>query len=309
MKTVILVDSKNLAYRSNFAHSTLRTKDGKPSGMLYGFLKEMLRLHKELPDAPMIFCWDGRGKTWRHRVCPYYKANRTPMPGVKEMMGQIDILVALLKEMEFHSPMIDGVEADDLLGMLATGLQENYQVRIYSTDRDMYQLISPRVTVYSRRKNTSGKFEADIIDKKAAESWLGAPLEAIREIRAMRGDGADNLKGLPGIGPVKAVKLWNEGFRLMEKGILHLGTWGINQEDWIKARQEYELATIITNPGANIWNEKQKGELNTIIPRIIEKPERENRTSDKIRAALYRVVGEYELEEVFKERDKFREMP
>ena len=87
-KVVILVDGKNVAYRMHYSHLALQTKEGFPTGMLHGFLYNLLRLHRAEPEARFIFCWDGAPPTWRHILQKQYKANRKVNPEQPRMLKQ-----------------------------------------------------------------------------------------------------------------------------------------------------------------------------------------------------------------------------
>src|SRR5580765_1580004 len=140
MSEVILIDGKMVAYRAHFSHMALKNADGEPTGLLHGFFYELLSINKKMPEARMIICWDGKGKTWRHTTYPKYKAQRPYNPEWKRMNAQIVELLPILKKLGFHVYEVDGVEADDIIGILATQLN-GHDIRIYSGDRDMYQLV------------------------------------------------------------------------------------------------------------------------------------------------------------------------
>lgn len=308
-KLVVLVDGKNLAYRCHFAHKQLSTREGEPTGMLHGFLSELLRLHKVEPKARVVIAWDGQGPTWRHELRKEYKANRPVNPEYEKMKKQSEVLVPLLKRLRFWVPVVDGVEADDVIGILATKLARgNWEVRIYSSDKDMYQLLAnqPGITVWK-------DWQEKPWTREDVEKQMGVPPEELLELRAMAGDPTDNLKGLKGIGPKKAAELLKAGVRpskqlqqLLPQAQQVVREWGA---EWGRVQEEYRMQTIITNPKHEVWTQKQRLELEMLVNEIGKEPGRLVRYSEKMEEAFYLFLGKYELVEVQKERTTFWRMP
>ena len=218
----------------------------------------MLRMAKKLPESPQIFCWDGKSPTWRHKLRKDYKGQRPYNPEFERMAAQIDVLLPLLEKLAFNVVKVDGVEADDVIGILASKFSATgRKVRICSNDKDMYQLVNDKVTIWARQRQKGGGWEETLVDLKFVKNWLGASPEAIIDIRAMAGDGADNLKGLPGIGPVKAVKLYQEGVRPSNSKTQKLLPIDL-QAHWPRVLEEYKMARIITSTDADVWTEDQR---------------------------------------------------
>src|SRR6185312_986152 len=126
----------------------LRASNGFPTGVIYGVLAGMMRLHRIFPDAAFVFCWDGKDtdKSWRHKLAKTYKANRKrtgePPQEVKDVYMQIPSLRILLSHMGFLQLEIDTLEADDLIGIVARSLKKKVKrVLIYSSDKDFIQLM------------------------------------------------------------------------------------------------------------------------------------------------------------------------
>jgi DNA polymerase-1 len=265
-------------------------------------------MHKKSPGSPMIFCWDGKSPTWRHKLRPSYKGQRPYNPEFEKMAEQIDVLLPMLEELNFYVVKIDGVEADDIIGILAKRFsQEGRKVRICSNDKDMYQLVSEKVMIWSRQRQRDGSWQEQLIDLMYVKNWLQASPSAIIDIRAMAGDGADNLKGLPGIGPVKAVKLYQEGVRPSIPKTKNLLPMDL-QAHWPRVLEEYKMARIITDVDAEVWTDVQKEKLHQTIDQIVAHPERELKVTDQMKEKFYLFIGKYELEDIFKDRSKFWEM-
>jgi DNA polymerase I len=299
MKEIILIDGKMLAYRAHYAHLALKNEDGEATGLLHGFLYELLSINKKLPEAPMIICWDGAGKTWRHALYPKYKANRVENPEWQTMREQIAVLLPMLKTLGFHVFQIYGVEADDLIGILSCDLNFE-QIRIYSGDRDMYQLVRDGVCVWP-------KFDKPIIRTKDVEKWLGAPMEALVEIKAMAGDPTDNLKGLPGVGFVTARKLWKEGLRLHD--VSNGKHWAKYSVHWRRLKVEYQLAQIICSTDDEVWTEVQREDLKKMVLRADTSPHRKQQYAMEHRDEFYKFLGHYGLKQLFSERQRILSLP
>ncbi len=137
MKQVVLIDGKWLAYKMHFSHLNLKF-NGMPTGMLYGFLGDLLRINKKLPEARIIVCWDGEKKTWRHKAYPAYKANRSFNPEFERMQKGTGLVIPFLRLLGLWVLQIDDVEADDMIGMVASIFsKQKDEVRIYSKDREV----------------------------------------------------------------------------------------------------------------------------------------------------------------------------
>jgi len=294
---IILVDGKWMAYRAHYAHMQLKTSGGRPSGLVFGFLKELLAINKRKPACPIIICWDGNGETWRHRAYPAYKANRTENPDWKIMKAQIDELLPTLQVgLGMHVARVDGVEADDIIGILAHHLKVTHNVVVYSADRDMYQLVGDSVKVWQ-------KLEDRLWGQKDVQAWLGAPISAFVEIKAMAGDPADNLKGLPGIGFKKALKLYSSGFGMY--GAANIALWDKYAKDLPRLKQELRLVRIVTDCDSKAWNATQRTKLKQLVERIKSRPTR----SDGSVKFFYRFLGRYECDHLFEVRDRFWKIP
>jgi 5'-3' exonuclease-like protein len=299
---IVMVDSKNLAYRMNWAFQSLKTRNGFPTSVLFGFWKEIFRIHKLIPEASFVFCWDGQGKSWRHRMYNGYKQGRydSPMAGEARVhvMESEEILRPLFQHLGFWTPRIDGVEADDLIGILAKALGKKNQVRIYSSDKDMFQLVDRNITAWT------GWDQKPLTEIGVEKVW-GVPPKHVTEIRAMAGDSSDNLKGLPGIGPKKALKLWAAGIR---PSSLELPVeWGnaplLFKDHWPRVHKEFQMATIITDPQSTRWSEDQRSKLTLLVDLICQcQGRRRPREEKQIEKSWYDFLAQFELNEIFVER-------
>jgi DNA polymerase I len=298
MKQIVLIDGKWCAYRHHFAHKNLRSH-GKPTGMFYGFLTELLKINKKLPQARIVICWDGEKRTWRHKAYSAYKANRAFNPEYEKMQWQTHQLIPILRSLGLWVLQIDEVEADDMIGMTANLLaRHGHEVRIFSKDRDLFQLLDSNVWAWQ-------DLDLAPLKIKDVERWLGAPMSAFLEIRAMAGDPGDGLKGLPGVGLKTAVKLWNKMFDPKSR----IEVLDKYKEHWSRIEKEKRMARIITNPRSKVWSDETCMILVELLKKVATRPERDGEWGERHRREIYQFLGQYELKELLAERQKLFRLP
>jgi DNA polymerase I len=303
VKQTVIIDGKWLGYKMHFSHLSLKTSEGKPTGMLHGFLLELLRLNRKLPQARIIICWDGKGKTWRHRIFPAYKQNRQYNPERERMIESSEVLLPLLRRLGFHVLREDGVEADDMIGMASKALSyDGWKVLIYAKDRDFYQLIRcDDIMVWHDLKEKP-------LDENAIKNMWGVVPGCVTDIRAMAGDMGDNLRGLPGVGLVTAIKYW-------KRGLMPDGMEGPKEliekykEHWPRIRKELRCAEIVTLPDSEWWLPVQRERLKQLMWNVVENPGRDKILAEKNRREVYKTLVGYELEQLLAERNKFFTIP
>lgn len=209
MKTnepLILVDGSSYLYRAFHAMPSLTNSKGQNTGAVYGVINMLRRLLRDYPGAPVVMIFDAKGKTFRDDMYPEYKANRPPMPD--ELREQIAPLHAIVEAMGLPMLIIDGVEADDVIGTLAHQSTELGMNCIISTgDKDMAQLVNKHVTLMNTMDNST-------LDPQGVIDKFGVPPERIIDYLTLMGDSVDNIPGVPKVGPKTAVK-W-----LMQYGTL-----------------------------------------------------------------------------------------
>ncbi|SNR90320.1 DNA polymerase I [Methylobacillus rhizosphaerae] len=198
MKTLLLVDGSSYLYRAFHALPDLRNKAGEPTGALYGVLNMLRRLHKDYPADYSACVFDAKGKTFRDDIYPEYKANRPAMP--EDLSQQISPLHEAIKAMGWPLLMIDGVEADDVIGCLAKHAEsQGMQVVISTGDKDMAQLVTPNVKLVNTMTN-------EVLDEAGVEAKFGIPPSLIVDYLTLIGDNVDNVPGVEKVGPKTAVK-------------------------------------------------------------------------------------------------------
>ncbi|MDI3431929.1 DNA polymerase I [Aeromonas sp. V90_14] len=198
---LILVDGSSYLYRAFFAsqQADLRTSTGLPSGAVRVMANMMRSLRKQYPDCHVAVVFDAKGKTFRDDIYPEYKANRASMPD--DLRSQVAPIHQMIKAMGFPFLMVEGVEADDVIGTLARQATEKQLPVLISTgDKDMAQLVSDHVTLIDTMKDVKTDREG-VIDK------FGVPPELIIDYLALMGDKVDNIPGMTGVGEKTALAL------------------------------------------------------------------------------------------------------
>jgi len=207
MPTLLLIDGHSQAYRAFFGMKTpLTTREGEPTGAVYGFARKLLSVFKEYQPDHVAVAFD-LGDTWRHSEFTAYKATRDSMPD--EMRTQMTRIDQLLRA--FMIPIITypNYEADDVLGTLSRqAAEQNFDVLVMTGDRDMFQLVDERVKILY----TSGgpnPITSVYGLAEVQERYELTPAQFI-DLKALTGDTSDNIPGVPGVGEKTASKFLKE---------------------------------------------------------------------------------------------------
>jgi DNA polymerase-1 len=247
-----LVDGSSYLYRAFFAsqQADLRTSTGLPSGAVRVMANMMRSLRKQYPDCHVAVVFDAKGKTFRDDIYPEYKATRASMPD--DLRSQVAPIHQMIKAMGFPFLMVEGVEADDVIGTLARQATEKQLPVLISTgDKDMAQLVSDHVTLIDTMKDVK-------TDREGVIEKFGVPPELIIDYLALMGDKVDNIPGMAGVGEKTAQALL-QGIGSIDQiaanldKVAALGFRGSKtfadkfreQEDQV--RLSYQLATIKTD--------------------------------------------------------------
>ena len=199
----ILVDGSSYLYRAFHAMPNLTNSAGDYTGAVYGVINMLRKLLKDYDPEYMAVVFDAKGKTFRDDIYKEYKANRPPMP--PELSKQIDPLHQLVKAMGIPILVIEGVEADDVIGTLAKEATEEKMDTLISTgDKDMAQLVNEHITLMDTMKNA-------FLDREGVIEKFGLPPERIVDYLALMGDKSDNIPGVANVGPKTAAK-WLEQY-------------------------------------------------------------------------------------------------
>ncbi|OIQ91931.1 DNA polymerase I [mine drainage metagenome] len=208
MKTLLLVDGSSYLYRAFHAMPDLRNRQNEPTGAIQGVLNMLRRLHKDYPSDYSACVFDAKGKTFRDDIYAEYKANRAAMPD--DLRPQIEPLHEAIKAMGWPLLMIEGVEADDVIGALAKQAErEGVRVIISTGDKDISQLVNEHITVINTMRDAFRKVD-DVLDIAGVENKFGVPPSLMVDYLVLVGDTSDNVPGVEKVGPKTAVKWLKE---------------------------------------------------------------------------------------------------
>ncbi len=203
---LVLVDGNSIAYRAFFALPLLNNEKGVYTNAVYGFTMMLLKIIEEEKPTHMVVAFDAGKTTFRHETYGEYKSGRQKTPG--ELSEQFPLIREVLDAFQISRYEIENYEADDIIGTLAKQAEkEDWSVSVYSGDKDLLQLVSPKVTVTLSRK---GITNVDTYDEQAIAEKYGITPEQIIDMKGLMGDSSDNIPGVPGIGEKTAVKLLKE---------------------------------------------------------------------------------------------------
>jgi len=199
MASLYLIDGHNVLYRTFFGVPRLTAPDGTPTNVVLGVARILLKiLREERPDA-IVAVFDSREPTPRHALYPEYKANRLKTP--EDLSSQIPVVDEMIDALGVRRLSFPGAEADDIIGTLARRAEERgMDVVIVSSDKDLYQLVSPRVKVRDGLKEHT-------VGEAQVEEVFGVPPAKVPDLLALAGDPSDNVPGVPGIGEKTASEL------------------------------------------------------------------------------------------------------
>lgn len=202
---ILLIDGHSILNRAFYGIPDLTNSEGRHTGAVYGFLNILFRiLDEEKPDY-LTVAFDVHEPTFRHKIYSQYKGTRKPMPS--ELREQVPLIQELLTAMGIKIVSKGGYEADDLLGTLARkSEQKGMDVTILSGDRDLLQLATEKVMIRLPKTSKGKTTIEDFHGKQVLEKYQVTPPQII-ELKALMGDSADNIPGIPGVGEKTATKL------------------------------------------------------------------------------------------------------
>jgi DNA polymerase-1 len=200
---VVLVDGSSYLFRAYHALPQLVSSKGQATGAVKGVISMIRKLIAEYPDSHIAVVFDAKGKSFRNEIYKDYKANRPPMPD--ELRSQIEPIHNIIRLMGLPILVVDHVEADDVIGTLATqATAKKMDVLVSTGDKDMAQLVTPHVTLIKTLTDT-------LMDGPGVEEKFGVRADQIIDYLALVGDTSDNIPGVPKCGPKTAVK-WLQAF-------------------------------------------------------------------------------------------------
>lgn len=202
---LVLIDGHSIAHRAFYGVPDLTNSEGLHTNAIYGFLNIMFRiLDEENPDY-LVVTFDEHAPTFRHKMYEAYKGTRKPMPD--EMREQMPVLRQLLEAMKINVISVPGLEADDLMGTLAKKAQaEGIEVSLVSGDRDLLQISDEHILIRIPKTNYGKTTIEDYRPADVVAKYQVTPKQFI-ELKALMGDTADNIPGVPKIGEKTATEL------------------------------------------------------------------------------------------------------
>jgi DNA polymerase I len=211
-RKLILVDGSSYLYRAFHALPPLSNSKGEPTGAVLGVMNMLNKMIKEESPERIAVVFDAPGRTFRDDLFDRYKAHRAPMPD--DLRAQVQPLLDVVLAMRLPLLRVSGVEADDVIGTLAKqGAESGYDVLISTGDKDMAQLVGPRVELINTMSNTR-------LDREGVKAKFDVFPEQIVDYLALVGDSSDNIPGITGVGPKTASK-WLNQYRTLDELIAH----------------------------------------------------------------------------------------
>ncbi len=198
-RTLFLVDGSGYVFRAFHALPPLNNSRGLPTNAVFGFARMLLKLLKQERPSYIAIVFDTARKTFRDDLFESYKANRPAPPN--DLVVQIPYIHRLVEAFRIRSIMLDGYEADDVIGTLAVrAARKKFNVTIVTDDKDFAQLVGPNISLWAtmRDKHT---------DLREVRARFGLEPHALIDMMALMGDPIDNVKGVPGVGEKTAVAL------------------------------------------------------------------------------------------------------
>jgi len=204
-KKFVIIDGKSVFYRGYYAMPNLATKDGTPTGGVYGFAVMALEVIKRLKPDYVAVAWDKPKTNIRRRLqlYPEYKAGRKPAP--PDFYEQIPVLHEVLQAFGWPLYELDDYEADDIMGTLATQARaRGLDTLLVTSDLDMLQMVNGNVHVYALKK---GLTDIELYSPKTFEAKYGIGVGQYLDLKSLKGDSSDNIPGVPGVGEKTAIQL------------------------------------------------------------------------------------------------------
>ena len=230
-RTLYLVDGSGYIFRAFFALPRLNNSRGLPTNATYGFIRMLLKLLKEARPTHIAVVFDSARKTFRDELFESYKANRVETPS--DLLQQIPYIYRAVDQFRIPRLVIDGYEADDVIGTLAVrAARDGFNAVIVTGDKDFMQLVSANITLWDTMfgKRTGMR---EVRDR------FGVEPRALVDVMALMGDSIDNIKGVPGVGEKTASAL------MQNYGSLEALFTGLDKLDQTKIRGAKKLAGLL----------------------------------------------------------------
>ncbi len=200
MPHLVLIDGPNYVFRAFHAvRHNLANSKGEPTNAVFGYVQMLRSILKDLSPTHVAVVFDPKGGTFRNRMYPAYKAHRPPMP--EDLAAQWSSVYDVTDAFKLNRICIEDYEADDVIATLARQAEaKGWDVTMVSTDKDLMQLVNDRIWMLDTMR------KKDYGPEEVKEKWGVGP-DRVHDLLALSGDSADNIPGVPGIGPKTAVQL------------------------------------------------------------------------------------------------------
>ncbi|MDQ0299311.1 5'-3' exonuclease [Salibacterium salarium] len=270
---VLLIDGMALLFRGFFATSIygnfMYNDKGIPTNAVNGFIKYFLNALDTFQPTHVICCWDMGSKTFRTRLFPEYKANRSQPP--EELIPQFDMAKEAMDGFEVPNVGVEDFEADDCIGTLADQLAPQSSVYILSGDQDLLQLIDENITIAIMKK---GRGNYQLYDETNLFEHKGCTARQMIDMKGLMGDSSDNYPGVKGIGEKTALKLLKE-YETVEELLANMNNLSPGLKKKLEAGQEMlhlsrQLAEIRIDAPVKysfeeaIWTAKEEKAINSL---------------------------------------------
>lgn len=202
---IVLIDGHSILNRAFYGVPDLTNSEGLHTNAVYGFLNIMLKILEEENPGYLAVAFDRKEPTFRHKRYKEYKGTRKPMP--EELRQQVPVIQEVLSAMGVPVVTQAGIEADDILGTIATNAQrEGMEVSLVSGDRDLLQLASDKILIRVPKTKRNGTEIENYHGEEVVEKYGVTPAQII-DMKGLMGDSSDNIPGVPGVGEKTAVKI------------------------------------------------------------------------------------------------------
>ncbi|MBI5196540.1 MAG: DNA polymerase I [Nitrospirae bacterium] len=280
MPTLYLIDGNSHFYRAFYAIKGLTNSKGFPTNAIYGFINMLLKILREKKPDYISVVFDTPAPTVRHKMYVEYKAHRPKMP--EELQVQIPYIKGIISAFNIPMLQMEGYEADDIIATIAKRAEaENEEIDVYivTSDKDINQILSRRIKTYDTMKDKITE-EKDVIERFKVEP------ERLPEIMALTGDKADNIPGVPGIGEKTAVGLIKE-----------FGTLDGLMQNYSKIKRT-ELRELISKHMEDIKLSRTLAKIDSDVPVSVSMPELKLKEPDWTR--LLRFFKDFEFGSLLK---------
>ncbi len=284
-KQLILVDGSGYIFRAFFALPPMNTSRGLPTQAVFGFIRMILKLLKDVRPSHIAIVFDSPKKTFRDDLFADYKANRAEAPN--DLVVQIPYIHRVVEAFRIKSLMLDGFEADDVIGTLAKrAAHEHFIVTIITADKDFMQLVGPHVTLWDTMRDRR-------IGVREVKERFGVEPAALVDIQALTGDTIDNVKGVPGVGEKTAAALVQKfgGVKEIYENLDRVGESGI--------RGAKKIAALLGEHRAAVDLARRLVRIDTEVPLSVEPDEFAWRGVDERAAA--ELMRELEFHSILRE--------